>query len=152
MSPCLQKSSTFRVAQQSPEANNPLQRRPRSAVGALDAVDKLTVKLQYWRYNFVVEGDINGFFDNIDHLDFRHAQPIYNAVEKTRFRGVTMEGIQFLTNDKGERIAVQIDLRKHADIWEDLYDSLTARERSKEPRESLNSVKERLIKRRKLNG
>jgi hypothetical protein len=35
-----------------------------------------------------------------------------------------MEGIQFLTNDKGERVAVQIDLRKHADVWEDVYDSL----------------------------
>ena len=76
---------------------------------------------------------------------------IYNAVEM-RFRGVTMEGIQFLTNEKGERVAVQIDLRKHADIWEDVYDSLTARKRSREPRESLKSVKERLIKRRKLNG
>ena len=63
-----------------------------------------------------------------------------------------MEGIQFLTNDKGERVAVQIDLRKHADVWEDVYDSLTASKRSKEPRESLNSVKKRLIKRRKLNG
>ena len=63
-----------------------------------------------------------------------------------------MEGIQFLTNDKGERVAVQIDLRKHADVWEDVYDSLTARKRSREPRESLNSVKKRLIKRRKLNG
>ena len=63
-----------------------------------------------------------------------------------------MEGIHFLTNDKGERVAVQIDLRKHGDIWEDVYDSLTARKRSKEPRESLDSVKERLIKRRKLNG
>ena len=31
-----------------------------------------------------------------------------------------MEGIQFLTNDKGERVAVQIDLRKHAEIWEDV--------------------------------
>jgi len=63
-----------------------------------------------------------------------------------------MEGIQFLTNDKGERVAVQIDLRKHADIWEDVYDSLTARKRAREPRESLDSVKKRLIKRRKLNG
>ena len=35
--------------------------------GALDAVDKLTVKLQFGRYNFVVEADIKGFFDNIDH-------------------------------------------------------------------------------------
>jgi hypothetical protein len=63
-----------------------------------------------------------------------------------------MEGIQFLTNDKGERVAVQIDLRKHADIWEDLYDSITARTRASEPRESLDSVKKRLIKRNKLNG
>ena len=63
-----------------------------------------------------------------------------------------MEGIQFLTNDKGERVAGQIDLRKHGDIWEDVYDSLTARKRSTEPRESLDSVKQRLIKRRKLNG
>lgn len=63
-----------------------------------------------------------------------------------------MEGIQFLTNEKGERVAVQIDLRKHGDVWEDVYDSLTARERAREPRESIASVKKRLIKRRKLNG
>ena len=55
------------------------------------------------------------------------------------------------TCDKGERVAVQIDLR-NADFWEDVYDGLTARKRSKEPRESLSSVKKRLIKRRKLNG
>jgi len=29
--------------------------------GALDAVDKLTVKLQFGQYNFVVEADIQGF-------------------------------------------------------------------------------------------
>ncbi len=34
--------------------------------GALDAVDKLTVKLQFGDYNFVVEADIQGFFDNLD--------------------------------------------------------------------------------------
>ena len=62
-----------------------------------------------------------------------------------------MEGVQFLINDKGERVAVQIDLRKHADVSEDVYDSVIARKRSREPRESLNSVKKRLIKRRKLN-
>ena len=76
---------------------------------------------------------------------------MYNASESD-LTGVIMEGIQFLTNDEGERVAVQIDLRKHGDVWEDVYDSLTARKRSREPRESLDSVKERLIKRRKLNG
>src|SRR6266705_6119629 len=39
--------------------------RPR--VGALDAVDQLTVKLQFGRYHYVVEADIKGFFDHIDH-------------------------------------------------------------------------------------
>lgn len=39
----------------------------RPNVGALDAVDKLTVKLQFGQYNFVVEADIQGFFDNLDH-------------------------------------------------------------------------------------
>jgi RNA-directed DNA polymerase len=35
--------------------------------GALDAVHMLTVKLQFGRYNWVVEADIRGFFDNISH-------------------------------------------------------------------------------------
>ena len=39
----------------------------RPGKGALDAVDKLKVKLQFGRYNFVVEADIKGYFDNIDH-------------------------------------------------------------------------------------
>ncbi|MGH9822887.1 MAG: hypothetical protein ACREDR_06520 [Blastocatellia bacterium] len=63
-----------------------------------------------------------------------------------------MQGIQFLLNERGEKVAVQIDLRKHADLWEDVYDSLTARKRANEPRESLASVKKRLIKQRKLNA
>jgi RNA-directed DNA polymerase len=39
----------------------------RPGVGALDAVDKLTIKLQFGKYNYVVEADIKGYFDNIDH-------------------------------------------------------------------------------------
>jgi len=39
----------------------------RPNVGPLDAVNKLTVKLQFGRYNYVVEADIKGFFDNISH-------------------------------------------------------------------------------------
>lgn len=63
-----------------------------------------------------------------------------------------MEGIQFLTNDKGKKVAVLIDLRKYGELWEDLYDSLTARRRAREPRESHDSVKKRLRKQAKLNG
>jgi group II intron reverse transcriptase/maturase len=39
----------------------------RPNTGALEAVDKLTIKLQFGRYNHVVEADIKGFFDNINH-------------------------------------------------------------------------------------
>ena len=37
----------------------------RPNVGALDAVDDLTMKLQFGNFNYVVEADIKGFFDNI---------------------------------------------------------------------------------------
>lgn len=39
----------------------------RPGVGILDAVDDLTVKLQFGKYNYVVEADISGYFDNINH-------------------------------------------------------------------------------------
>ena len=55
-----------------------------------------------------------------------------------------------MTNDKGKRIAVLIDLRKYVELWEDLYDSFTARRHAREPRESLDSVKKRLHMRAKL--
>src|SRR5919106_6523068 len=38
----------------------------RPKVRALDAVDKLTIKLQFGRYHYVVEADIKGFFDSMD--------------------------------------------------------------------------------------
>ena len=63
-----------------------------------------------------------------------------------------MEGIQFVTDDKGHKVAVMIDLRRHGELWEDFYDSLTAHLRADEPRESLDSVKKRLRKQGKLNG
>jgi len=62
-----------------------------------------------------------------------------------------MEGIQYVTNDKGQKVAVMIDLKKYGELWEDFYDSLTARLRAKEPRETLESAKKRLRKQGKLS-
>lgn len=62
-----------------------------------------------------------------------------------------MEGIQFVSNDKSKKVAVLIDLQKHSDVWEDFYDGLLARQRSKEPRESLSAVKKRLRRLGKLD-
>lgn len=63
-----------------------------------------------------------------------------------------MKGIQFVVDDKGDKIAVLIDLKEHGELWEDFYDSLIARLRADEPRESLESVRERLRQQGKLNG
>jgi hypothetical protein len=57
-----------------------------------------------------------------------------------------MRGIQHITDDRGKKRAVVIDLEKHGELREDFYDSLTARQRASEPRESLESVKKRLRK------
>jgi hypothetical protein len=62
-----------------------------------------------------------------------------------------MEGIQFVVDEKGEQVAVQIDLRRYRDLWEDFYDSLIARSRAAEPRESLEVVRELLRKQGKLD-
>jgi RNA-directed DNA polymerase len=39
----------------------------RLGMGALDAVDKLTIKLQFGRYHWLVEADIRAFFDRVGH-------------------------------------------------------------------------------------
>jgi hypothetical protein len=63
-----------------------------------------------------------------------------------------MRGVQFLVDEKGNKRAVLIDLKQHGELWEDLYDSVIARERGKEPRESLDSVKARLQRKGKLSS
>ncbi len=55
-----------------------------------------------------------------------------------------MKGVQYLIDENGERTAVVIDLRKHGELWEDFYDRAVAESRKNEPRESLDSVKERI--------
>jgi hypothetical protein len=62
-----------------------------------------------------------------------------------------MRGIQYITDDRGKKRAVVIDLESYGELWEDFYDSLVARKRASEPRESLESVKKRLRKQGKLN-
>jgi len=63
-----------------------------------------------------------------------------------------MNDIQYIVDDKGTKRAVIIDLDKFRDLWEDFYDSLIARSRANEPRESLNTVKKHLSRAGKLNG
>ena len=62
------------------------------------------------------------------------------------------KGIQFMVDEAGERTAVVIDLREHADLWEDFFDSMLAAERESEPRSSLEEVKRRLAEQDKLGA
>jgi hypothetical protein len=57
-----------------------------------------------------------------------------------------MHSIQYLTDEQGKKTAVLIDLKKNGDLWEDFYDVLLTSKRTYEPRESLESVKKRIIR------
>ena len=61
-----------------------------------------------------------------------------------------MRGVQFVVDEKGRKTGVVIDLRKNPELWEDLFDRALARKRRREPRETFESVKRRLIKAEKL--
>ncbi len=61
-----------------------------------------------------------------------------------------MSGIQFLTDEKGRKVAVQIDLRKHGALWEDFYNGVVSERRRREKGAPLETVKADLIKRGRL--
>jgi hypothetical protein len=62
-----------------------------------------------------------------------------------------MQGIQYVTDDKGQKVAVQINLKKFGELWEDFFDSLVAQQRAEEPREQIAAVRERLKKQGRLH-
>jgi hypothetical protein len=43
-----------------------------------------------------------------------------------------MTGIQFVTDEKGRKVGVLIDLKKHGAVWEDYRDGLISESRRKE--------------------
>jgi hypothetical protein len=67
-------------------------------------------------------------------------------------RGGAMEGIQFVTNDNGEKVAVLIDLARHGELWEDIYDQLLAEERANEKRLPYETVRRRLVRSGKVRA
>lgn len=59
--------------------------------------------------------------------------------------GYSVKGIQFVVDGSGRKTAVQIDLKKQGRLWEDFYDRALTKRRAAEPRESLASVKKRVL-------
>lgn len=70
--------------------------------------------------------------------------------EAVNERNNAMTGIQYVTDEKGRKVAVQIDLKKHRELWEDIEDVLVSRSRRHEKRIPLDKVKAGLIKSSKL--
>jgi hypothetical protein len=63
-----------------------------------------------------------------------------------------MTGIQFLTDKKGRKVAVQIDLRKHGALSEDFYHGIPSERRRKEKGVPFETLQADLIKHGCLRG
>jgi len=55
-----------------------------------------------------------------------------------------MRGVHFVTDADGKKVAVQLDLEEWGELWEDIYDSIIAREREGEPATSLTDFEDEL--------
>ena len=62
-----------------------------------------------------------------------------------------MKGVSFLTDEKNNKIAVQIDLKKNGELWEDFYDAMVSYSRRKEKMISLETLKKKLKSSRSCN-
>jgi hypothetical protein len=51
---------------------------------------------------------------------------------KSRFWREAMTGIQYVTGEEGRLIAVQIDLRQHSELWEEIEGVLISKSRRNE--------------------
>jgi len=63
-----------------------------------------------------------------------------------------MTGIQYVTDEEGRKIAVQIDLREHAELWEEIEDVLISQSRRHEESIPIERVEAKLIQRGKLSA
>ena len=61
-----------------------------------------------------------------------------------------MTGIPYVMDEKGRKVAVQIDLKQYRELWEDIEDVLVSRARRHEKRIPLDKVKAGLVKSGKL--
>lgn len=61
-----------------------------------------------------------------------------------------MTGVQFVTDGKGRKVAVLIDLKKHGARFQDFWNGLISESRRKEVGVPLERVKANLVKRGRL--
>lgn len=61
-----------------------------------------------------------------------------------------MNGIQYVTDEKGRKVAVQINLKKYGAVLEDFWDGLISESRRKEKGIPLEKIKADFVKRGRL--
>ncbi|MBW3564244.1 MAG: hypothetical protein KY459_05930 [Acidobacteria bacterium] len=62
-----------------------------------------------------------------------------------------MEGIRYVTDEEGRKVAVQIDLDRYGEFWEDFFDALILEQRKGEESLPFEEVEKRLIAEGKLS-
>jgi len=63
-----------------------------------------------------------------------------------------MTGIQYVTDEKGRKVGVLIDLKKHGAIWEDFWDGLLSESRRKEKGVTYERYRASRLKRTRSRG
>ena len=63
-----------------------------------------------------------------------------------------MSGIQFVTDEKGRKVGVLIDLKKHGAIWEDFWEGLVSESRRKEKGIPYEQYRARRVKGSRTGG
>jgi len=63
-----------------------------------------------------------------------------------------MTGIHFVTNEKGRRVAVQIDVERYGAILEEFWDGIVSEARRKEKGIPYEKFKADLLKRRRVRA
>ena len=63
-----------------------------------------------------------------------------------------MTGIQYVTDQKGERVAVQLDLREHGELWQEIEDVLVSESRRNEDSISLEQIEAKLLQQGRLSA
>ena len=63
-----------------------------------------------------------------------------------------LTGIQYVTDEKGRKVGVLIDLKKHRAIWEDFWDGLVSESRRKEKGIAYEQYRALRLKRTRSRG
>lgn len=77
--------------------------------------------------------------------------PTEAPVVRSLFEESDMEGIRYVTDEEGRKVAVQIDLDRYGEFWEDFFDALILEQRKGEESLPFEEVEKRLIAEGKLS-